>query len=224
MGRRSSFARTAERFPATMEDMFTGLVEALGVVRQVFPAGSGCDLVLAAPTLAGELTLGESVAINGTCLTAVEHDAETCRFQLGAETLSRTNLGQLRPGHRVNLERSLRFGDRLGGHLVTGHIDAVGHVARRIPDGPWVTMWFSCVPALTAQMVSKGSMAVDGISLTLVDVTRDEFSVALIPHTLANTTLGFKGPGDAVNLETDLLAKYVARAIEVHNLAPQHQG
>jgi riboflavin synthase len=204
--------------------MFTGLVEALGVVRQVIPAGSGCELVLAAPTLAGELTLGESVAINGACLTVVEHDVETCRFQLGAETLSRTTLGQLQPGDRVNLERSLRLGDRLGGHLVTGHIDAVGHVVRRIPDGPWVTMWFRAPTALTAQVVSKGSIAVDGISLTLVDVTRDEFNVALIPHTLANTTLGFKGPGNAVNLETDLLAKYVARAIEAQNLTHQHKG
>lgn len=204
--------------------MFTGLVEALGVVQQVIPAGPGCDLVLTAPGLAGELTLGESVSINGACLTVVEHDAQTCRFQAGAETLSRTNLGQLHQGDRVNLERSLRIGDRLGGHLVTGHIDGVGHIARRISDGPWVTMWFRCTPTLTAQMVSKGSIAVDGISLTLVEVTQEEFSVALIPHTLANTTLGFKGAGDAVNLETDLLAKYVAKAVEAHNLTLATRG
>jgi riboflavin synthase len=147
-------------------------------------------------------------------LTVVAHDGETCRFEVGPETLQRTNLGELRVGDRVNLERSLRMGDRLGGHWVQGHIDGVGRLERRVPDGPWLGVWFTCPPELAAQMVPKGSVAVDGISLTLVDVAANGFSVALIPHTLDNTTLGFKQPGDAVNLETDILAKYVWKCLE----------
>ena len=193
--------------------MFTGLVEALGTVRKVEPEGAGSRLVIAAPGLAAELTLGESVAVNGACLTAVGHDPETCSFQAGPETLQRTNLAELAPGDRVNLERSLRLGDRLGGHLVQGHVDGLGRIAERIRDGDWELFWFRCPPELAAQMVSKGSVAVDGVSLTLVDVAPDRFSAALIPHTLAHTTLGFKPVGATVNLETDLLAKYVWKCL-----------
>ena len=193
--------------------MFTGLVEALGAVREVTADGAGRDLVIEAPTLAAGLALGESVAVNGCCLTIVAHEAVTCRFQAGPETLRRTNLGDLHPGDRVNLERSLRVGDRLGGHIVQGHIDGVGRVERLLSDGDWVLFWFSCPPELSAQMVTKGSVAVDGVSLTLVDVEDGRFSVALIPHTLADTTLGLKKPGDPVNLETDLLAKYVQKCL-----------
>jgi riboflavin synthase len=189
--------------------MFTGLVEALGVVRDLSFDGAGCRLRLAEPALAPALTLGESVAVNGACLTVVSQDGDSFTFQVGPETLRRTNLGALQMGDRVNLERSLRLSDRLGGHLVQGHIDGVGTVAERVPQGEWETVWFTCPSELAAQMVPKGSVAVDGVSLTLVEVERDRFSVALIPHTLAQTTLGFKGPGAAVNLETDLVAKYV---------------
>jgi riboflavin synthase len=192
--------------------MFTGLVETLGAVRSLTAAGTGRRLVLEAPTLSGELTVGESVAVNGACLTVVRRDADGCDFEVGPETLRCTNLGALRPGDRVNLERSLRLGDRLGGHLVQGHVDGVGSIDRKVSEGEWLFVWFRCPPELTVQMVPKGSIAVDGISLTLVDVTADGFSVALIPHTLAVTTLGFKGPGAPVNLETDLLAKYVQKA------------
>src|SRR5262245_43233804 len=194
--------------------MFTGLVEALGTVRRVEADGAGKHLVIAAP-LASELAIGESVAVNGVCLTVVERDAETFRFQAGPETLHRTNLGELTAGDRVNLERALRLSDRLGGHLVQGHIDGVGRIASREQQGEWETVWFRCPAELAAQMVSKGSVAVDGISLTVVDVTADGFSVALIPHTLKMTTLGFKAPGAAVNLETDLLAKYVFRQLSL---------
>jgi riboflavin synthase len=117
------------------------------------------------------------------------------------------------PGDRVNLERALRLADRLGGHLVQGHIDGLGRVAERIRQGDWELVWFNCPAELAVQMVPKGSVAVDGVSLTLVDVTADRFSVALIPHTLANTTLGLKQPGAPVNLETDLLAKYVWKCL-----------
>lgn len=198
--------------------MFTGLVESLGIVRDLVPDGAGRRLTVSAPDIAPELVLGESVAVNGACLTVVAFDIQTCCFQLAPETLHRTNLGELRPGDRVNLERALRLSDRLGGHLVQGHIDGVGHVAERLTEGDWVTVWFTCPPNLAAQMVSKGSVTVDGVSLTLVDVGTDRFSVALIPHTLEHTTLGFKGPGAAVNLETDLIGKYVWKCLA--NMSP----
>jgi riboflavin synthase len=193
--------------------MFTGLVEALGSVRRIEIRGAGRHLVIAEPGLASAVANGDSVAINGACLTVVEHDRDTCRFEAGPETLQRTNLGQLTAGDRVNLERALRLGDRLGGHLVQGHIDGIGRIADRRREGEWDLVWFDCPPELAAQMVSKGSVAVDGVSLTLVDVTADRFSVALIPHTLARTTLGFKAAGATVNLETDLLAKYVWKCL-----------
>lgn len=192
--------------------MFTGLVESMGEVRRVEPDGAGgCHITLAAPSFAAELSIGESVAVNGACLTVVEHDAATFRFQAGPETLRRTNLGELVDGDRVNLERALRLSDRLGGHFVQGHIDGVGRIQVRQQQGEWETVWFSAPSELTLQMVSKGSIAVDGVSLTLLDVTADRFSVMLIPHTLANSTLGLKQPGAAVNLETDLIAKYVSK-------------
>jgi riboflavin synthase len=197
--------------------MFTGLVETLGTVRSAEDDDDGRLLVVAVP-FAAELALGESVAVNGACLTVVASDAATCSFQAGPETLLRTNLGELVAGDRVNLERSLRVGDRLGGHMVQGHIDGMGRIAERQRQGEWETVWFACPAELAGQMVSKGSVAVDGISLTLVDVTADRFSVALIPHTLANTTLGFKPIGASVNLETDILGKYVWKCIQ--NLRP----
>ena len=192
--------------------MFTGLVEALAPVERIEVEGDGRALVVAAP-FAAELAPGESVAVNGACLTVVAHDARTCRFQAGPETLRRTSLGELTPGQRVNLERALRVGDRLGGHLVQGHVDGLGRIASRRHQGEWEVVWFTCPAELAAQMVAKGSVTVDGVSLTVVDVTADGFSVALIPHTLAQTTLGFKGPGASVNLETDVLAKYVWKCL-----------
>lgn len=194
--------------------MFTGLVEALGTIRHVHADGPGKVLVIAEPTLAADATVGDSVAVNGTCLTVVARDGETFSFQAGPETLERTNLGELIPSDRVNLERSLRLGDRLDGHIVQGHVDGQGQIAERIKQGEWETVWFTCPPDLAVQMVSKGSVAVDGISLTLVDVARDRFSVALIPHTLERTTLGFKPIGATVNLETDLFAKYVWKCVQ----------
>jgi riboflavin synthase len=191
--------------------MFTGLVEALGSIEGVEPDGAGGRHLVVAVPFASELALGESVAISGACLTVVERGPRTCRFQVGPETLRRTNLGDLAIGDRVNLERSLRLGDRLGGHLVQGHVDGLGQIAERLPQGDWETVLFTCSVELAQQMVPKGSVAVDGVSLTLVDVLPERFSVALIPHTLANTTLGFKAVGAAVNLETDLFAKYVRK-------------
>src|SRR5687768_16124163 len=155
--------------------MFTGLVEALGRVDSLTVTGAGCNLVVHEPRIAPELVLGESVAVNGTCLTVVAQYAQTFSFEISPETLRRTNLGALVVGDRVNLERSVRLSDRLGGHLVQGHVDGLGQVSARQPQGEWVTVWFSCPPELAEQMVSKGSVAVDGVSLTLVDVERDRF-------------------------------------------------
>ena len=191
--------------------MFTGLVEALATVVAVEDLPPGKRLRLRMPQFAAEAVLGESIALNGCCLTVIEIAADTLAFDAGPETLSRTNLGRLVAGSSVNIERSLRLGDRLGGHIVTGHIDAVGTLDERLDQADWSTFLFRVPPELTLQMASKGSVAVDGVSLTLVDVERDRFSVALIPHTLSVTTLGKLRVGDEVNIETDLLAKYVAR-------------
>jgi riboflavin synthase len=193
--------------------MFTGLVEALGSIVALREEPPGKRLVVRAPQIARGTGLGESIAINGCCLTVVAIKDDTLAFQCGPETLARTNLGELQLGDGVNLERSLRIGDRLGGHFVTGHVDGVGTLAERSDQGEWSTCWFRVPPALTAQMACKGSVAVDGVSLTLVAVEGERFSVQLIPHTLAVTTLGRRQPGDRVNIETDLLAKYVQQQL-----------
>lgn len=199
--------------------MFTGLVERMGTVRQLLSDPPGVRLVIEAGEIAQAAQVGDSVAVNGCCLTVVEKTVvekkeSTIAFDAGSETLSRTNLGKLTPGSPVNLERSLRVGDQLGGHFVTGHIDGVGSLHERIDDKDWSTFWFNMPKSLAPQMISKGSIAVDGVSLTLVEVTDDRFSVALIPHTLSLTTLGRLKPGDEVNLETDMLAKYVEKQLQ----------
>jgi riboflavin synthase len=194
--------------------MFTGLVERLAEVEAIEPEPPGVRLVIRDSQFAASAKIGDSIALNGCCLTVVAVAKESLAFQAGVETLSRTNLGELVPGDRVNIEQALRAGDAIGGHYVTGHIDAVGNVDRRIDDVDWCTMWFRAPNPQLQQMASKGSVAVDGVSLTLVDVEHDRFSVALIPHTLAVTTLGLRKVGDRVNLETDVLAKYVQRQLE----------
>jgi riboflavin synthase len=202
--------------------MFTGLVESMGTVRAIAPEGEGTRLWIAEATLAQELPLGASVAVNGVCLTVVAREADAFAFQAGPETLRLTNLGELQPGMRVNLERALRVGDRLGGHIVQGHIDGLGTLGRRERQGDWEFVWFGCPPSLARYLVPKGSIAVDGVSLTLVEITPEGFSVALIPHTLDATTLGQKQPSATVNLEVDLFAKYVFRYLEQAN--PQAAG
>jgi riboflavin synthase len=218
--------------------MFTGLVEALAEVCDIAEAGAGRELVIACGEWAADLAVGESVAINGCCLTVVGITppspcplppagrrgdqapgfpivSRAVRFQVGPETLAKTNLGQLMVHDGVNVERALAVGDRLGGHIVQGHIDGIGTIVDRRLEGDWVFMSFAAAHDLLGQMVPRGSVAVDGISLTIVEVHADRFSVALIPHTLANTTLGLKAIGATVNLETDILAKYVARHLDV---------
>ena len=197
--------------------MFTGLVQCLATVREVRAREPGRELHIAAPQIAAQAKLGDSIAINGCCLTVVEIAGDLLAFEAGPETLSRTNLGSLKPSDQVNLEGSLRVGDPLGGHYVTGHVEAVGTVDARHDDRDWSTFWFRFPRELGRYLVPKGSVAVDGVSLTVVEVAAERFSAQLIPHTLAVTTLGGRKVGDQVNLETDLLAKYVQKQFDREN-------
>lgn len=195
--------------------MFTGIVEELGRLRSATPAGGVTRFVIEGPTVAQGSRVGDSIAVNGCCLTAVEVGAGWWAAEAVGETLSRTNLGQLAPGDRVNLERPLRAEDRLGGHLVQGHVDGVGVV---VDPAPALRVR---VPAdLLPYLVEKGSVAVDGCSLTVVDVVDDTFSVAIIPHTAAVTTIGALVAGSRVNLEVDVVAKYVERLLQAGVQSP----
>ncbi len=204
--------------------MFTGLVEETGTVASIQRQLENARLLIDARATADDTQIGDSICVNGCCLTVVElvrgeSDSAHRRlaFDVVPETLQRTNLGQLTVGDRVNLERSLKPDTRMGGHFVTGHIDGTAKVAVIDQRSQWRIIGFSVEYALTRQMASKGSVTVDGISLTLVDVTDQGFTVALIPHTLAATTIGQRRVGDSVNIETDLLAKYVQRQLATRN-------
>jgi len=194
--------------------MFSGIVEARGTVAEIRSEPPGCRLIIRERKLAGQAKVADSVSINGCCLTVIDVTGDTMAFQAGPETLARTNLGDLKAGGVINLERALSVGDRLGGHFVSGHIDGTGELVSREDHGDWSFLWFSVPRRLARQMASKGSIAVDGVSLTIVDSEPERFSVALIPYTLAVTTLGPLAIGDKVNLETDILAKYVERLVE----------
>lgn len=196
--------------------MFTGLVEGVATVASIEKNGPGVDLVITPPADLSDLKsteIGDSVAINGCCLTVIRIEDQRWTFQAGTETLSKTNLGELSADSVANIERSLRPSDRLGGHFVQGHVDATGQVDAIEQDGEWTNMWFSVPESLTRQMVPKGSITVDGISLTLVNVEATRFSVALIPHTLEVTTLGERRVGDTVNIETDIIGKYMEKML-----------
>jgi riboflavin synthase len=191
--------------------MFTGLVEATVKLVESRQEGPGKRMAFDLGQLADGVAIGDSIALNGCCLTVVEIEGSRCWFELGAETLSRTSLGKLQKDSIANCERSLRVGDRMGGHFVTGHIDGLGTLDRRQDEGQWSYYFFKAAPELLRQMASKGSVTLDGVSLTLVDANDDHFSVALIPHTLQVTTLGQLQEGDQINIETDILAKYSQR-------------
>ncbi len=191
--------------------MFTGLVESTAPLVGATSQGSGVQLRFDLGKLAQGVQIGDSIAVSGCCLTVIAIDGEIVSFEAGEETLTKTGLGKLQAGSLVNIERSLRVGDRMGGHFVSGHVDGQGKLKRRVDDGAWSYFYFEAPLSLLRQMASKGSITIDGVSLTLVDVSDSEFSIALIPHTLSVTTLGSLRQGDSVNLETDILAKYVQR-------------
>lgn len=194
--------------------MFTGIVEELGSVRRIEPHATGARLEIDASQVLEDAVIGASIAVNGVCLTVVELGDGWWAADAVEETLRRTNLGRLRTGSPVNLERPVRLADRLGGHLVQGHVDGVSAIQslEPAPDGS-VVYWFELPPSLERFVVEKGSITVDGISLTVAGVRAGQFSVALIPHTQAVTTLGRKQEGDQVNLEVDVVAKYVERML-----------
>ena len=192
--------------------MFTGLVQSLGVVKTAAADGHGGRILrVAEAQMAPGLTVGESVAVTGACMTVTDRGAGAFEFQVGPESLAKTTLGDLAVGDRVNLERALRAGDPIGGHFVSGHVDVVGRVLERVQNGEWETVWVGFPAVFGELLVSKGSVAVDGVSLTLIDVEAEKFSVMLIPHTRDHTTLGSRPAGSAVNLEFDLLAKHVQK-------------
>ncbi len=191
--------------------MFTGLVGSIGEVERAERTGDGTRLSIAAAGLAGELAEGDSVAVNGVCLTATAVDGGAFSADVMAETLSRSSLGPVDAGDRVNLELPLRASDRLGGHVVQGHVDGVGDVRSIAQDGFARLVEVGADPALLRYVVEKGSIAVDGVSLTVAAIGADSFTVSLIPETLERTTLGSVEPGRRVNLEVDVLAKYVEK-------------
>ncbi len=195
--------------------MFTGLVEAIGTVTAIADQPPGKRFTIDVGLVAEGAQIGDSICINGCCLTAVSIDGDKLDFEAGDETLSRTNLNQIAVGSGVNLERSLAVGDRLGGHYVTGHVDGMGSLIERRDDPPWSHLKFQMPKQLASQVAAKGSIAIDGISLTVVDADDQSFTVALIPHTLQVTTLGQLAVGDQINLETDVLAKYVQRSLQL---------
>ncbi|WP_405579022.1 riboflavin synthase [Streptomyces sp. NBC_01190] len=191
--------------------MFTGIVEELGEITAVEDLGDASRFTVRGPVVTEDAKHGDSIAVNGVCLTVVEFGDGAFTADVMAETLKRSSLGALGPGSRVNLERPMALGGRLGGHLVQGHVDGTGTVLARTPAEHWELVEIALPAELARYVVEKGSITVDGISLTVVEAAADRFTVSLIPTTLALTTLGIKQPGDPVNLEVDVIAKYVER-------------
>jgi riboflavin synthase len=194
--------------------MFTGLVAELGEAVSLKRHAKGAVLEVKAPGTARDAALGDSIAISGACLTVTSVKQAVMSFDLSEETLRSTTLGSVKPGERVNLESSLRADGKLGGHFVTGHVDAVGKIKSRVREGETFKFEIEAPAEVLDFLVEKGSVAVDGISLTVVDVLSGSFTVVIIPHTAEVTTIGLKEPGDAVNLEADILGKYVLRFLD----------
>ncbi|MER7924726.1 MULTISPECIES: riboflavin synthase [unclassified Streptomyces] len=200
--------------------MFTGIVEELGEVTAVEKLDDASRFRLRGPIVTEGAKHGDSIAVNGVCLTVVEFEGDEFTADVMAETLNRSSLGVLAVGSRVNLERPMALGARLGGHIVQGHVDGTGEIIERKPSENWEIVKISLPADLTRYVVEKGSITVDGISLTVVDAGPDYFTVSLIPTTLGLTTLGHKQPGDPVNLEVDVIAKYVERLMGSREVTP----
>jgi riboflavin synthase len=194
--------------------MFTGIVETVGKIVRLEKSGDLAQIVAEAPAVSVGVKRGDSIAVNGACLTVTTIDGGRLTFEAVAETLARTNLGELTVGSGVNLERAMRADQRLDGHIVQGHVDAVGRVRALNREGADVRLFIDCDPSFSVLLVDKGSVAVDGVSLTVVRAETQGFDVALIPHTLESTTLGHRRVGDRVNLEADVLGKYVKHYVE----------
>jgi riboflavin synthase len=193
--------------------MFTGLIQELGEVKGLERRGAGARLALKCGRIMEGVATGDSISVNGVCLTVTSAERDCIYFDVSGETLGCSNIGGLRSGDRVNLEPSLRLGSKLGGHIVTGHIGATGRIRSRKADGDSEKIEIEAPASILGYVTPKGSVAVDGISLTVADMSGDSFSVVIIPHTASMTTIGFRKTGEAVNLEPDILAKYVERLL-----------
>ncbi|MEM0496169.1 MAG: riboflavin synthase [Candidatus Nitrosocaldus sp.] len=201
--------------------MFTGIVKCMGIVEDVRMSeseGSAMTITVDIKEIASRVGIGDSIAVNGVCLTVVALEGSRAKFNLVGETIARTNLGMLKRGDSVNLEPSLRVGDSIDGHFVLGHIDGTGRIVERREERDQVIMSIEVPNALMRYIAVKGSIAVDGVSLTVVSIKGNRFSIALIPHTLQVTTLGIKREGDTVNIEVDMIARYLANLLEHTNL------
>jgi riboflavin synthase len=204
--------------------MFTGIVEELGTVERVEDQGDAVRLTVRAATVLEDTGLGDSIAVNGCCLTVAERTDDTWTADVMQETLDKTSLRGVSPGDRVNLERAVTAHKRLGGHIVQGHVDGVGTIVSRRPSEHWEVVEIAMPPAFAKYLVDKGSITVDGVSLTVVEAGEDRFTVSLIPETLARTTLGFRQPGDRVNLETDVIAKHVEKLVRAYTRQQEQES
>lgn len=202
--------------------MFTGLVEELGIIKAINNGPQSSQLTISADIVLADVKLGDSIAVNGVCLTVVDFNTQQFQAQVMAETLQKTNLRELKIGAKVNLERALRMGDRLGGHLVSGHVDGIGKIVEQTRHDIAIVTRIAASDDVLNYLIPKGSVAIDGISLTVVDVKENDFTVSLIPHTMSITTLGLKKVGDYVNLETDMIGKYVKKF--TNNQTEKQQG
>ena len=193
--------------------MFTGIIEGLGTISRIKPAGQGKQFIVNADFVLDQTKIGDSISVSGACLTVVVIDKERFHADVSPETLAKTTLGKAKVGHRVNLERALRLSDRIGGHLVAGHVDGLGSIREKRRIGNSVLITIDVPESITRYMIKKGSVAVDGISLTINDFSRDHFEVSIIPHTAKMTTIDLSKVGDSVNIETDMIGKYVERFV-----------
>ncbi|NCB76089.1 MAG: riboflavin synthase [Negativicutes bacterium] len=197
--------------------MFTGLVEELGKIKSITKGTKSARLTIEGQVVLQDVKLGDSIAVNGTCLTVVEYTQRSFTADVMPETVRSTVLAELKPGDVVNLERTLRLGDRLGGHIVSGHVDGVGVIRSKERSDNAIVVTIEAPPEVMRYIIAKGSIAIDGTSLTIVDYGTDWFSVSLIPHTASLTTVGLKETGRKVNLEADVLGKYVAKLLGLQN-------